>query len=217
MSQLRLIDGQLYAAGYGGCIFKRISKGNWKVLSKGLNIGAVGSDTDSKTDAVNSSSKKTRINAINGKRGKVFCVGHRGEVFFLSGDEWIRVESNTNAILYDIQIDESGAVYVSGKGGTLIKGDEKGFRALSTNIDDYFVSMAFFNNVLYVGGTKGLYQLKNDVLHPVATNQSSSFNCVELDAHDGQLLVVSDRWFLVFDGKSWVRVNNPDNIDVLKN
>ena len=217
MSQLRLIDGRLYAAGYGGCIFKRISKNNWETLSAGLNIGAADSYTDSRTDAANNSNKKTRINAINGKRGKVFCAGHRGEVFFLNGNEWVRVESNTNAILYDIQIDESGDVYISGKGGTLIKGNEQGFRVLPTNIDDYFVSMAFFNNVLYVGGTKGLYQLKNDVLHPVVTNQNFSFNCVELDAYDGQLLVVSDRWFLVFDGKSWLRVNNPDNIGILKN
>ncbi|WP_208909772.1 hypothetical protein [Paracidovorax avenae] len=218
MSQLRLIDGQLYAAGYGGCVFKRLSKSNWRVLSEGLNIeGSRENAGLSPAGSTGKSFKKTRINAINGGGGKIFCAGHQGEVFFLNDDKWVRVNSDTNAILYDIEIDGAGSVYISGKGGVLIKGDERGFKALHTGIDDYLVSMAFFDGVLYVGGTKGLYHLKNDVLYPVATNQRSSFNCVELDAYDGQLLVVSDRWFLVFDGKSWQRIDNPDNSDILKN
>lgn len=75
--------------------------------------------------------------------------------------------------------------------------------------------MAFFDGSLYVGGSKGLYKLEGESLHPVATNQRAPFNCVELDSHDGQLLVVSDRWFLVFDGKVWRRIDDPDNADVL--
>jgi len=29
-------------------------------------------------------------------------------------------------------------------------------------------------------------------------------------------LVVSDRWFLVFDGTAWRRIDDPDNADVLR-
>ena len=50
----------------------------------------------------------------------------------------------------------------------------------------------------------------------VRTNQNAPFNCVELDSYDGELLVVSDRWFLVFDGTTWRRIDDSDNADVLR-
>lgn len=102
----------------------------------------------------------------------------------------------------DIVVSKAGIFYICGRNGTLIAGDERGFSPIITNIDDYLKSMAFFNDEFYVGGSKGLYKLVQQSLQPVLTNQNSPFNCVELDAYDGELLVVSDRWFLVFDGKN---------------
>ncbi|XDF35074.1 hypothetical protein RBH89_23150 [Paracidovorax avenae] len=218
MSQLRLIDGKLYAAGTVGCIFRRNGKNNWELLDKGLNSkhaadyreeGASWSEALKKTDI------QTRTNAINGRAGKVLSAGQKGEVFFLKEDRWERVNSGTNATLRDIVVSKAGVFYICGRNGTLIAGDERGFSPIITNIDDYLKSMAFFNDELYVGGSKGLYKLVQQSLQPVLTSQNSPFNCVELDAYDGELLVVSDRWFLVFDGVNWRRIDDPDNAEVL--
>ena len=221
MKKLRLIDGEMYAAGSGGCIYKRVSKNSWEIINKGLNTKTINdykSEGFSFSEAVSLSGKnQTETNSINGRNGKIFIVGDRGEVFFLNKKEWIRVHSHTNAILYDVEINDTGVVYICGKSGTLLKGGENGFTPIPTNIDDYLVTMAFFNGILYIGGTKGLYKLENDILHPVVTSQKGQFNCVELDSYDGELLVVSDRWFLIFDGKSWQRIDDPDNADILKN
>lgn len=222
MKQLRLIDGGLYAVGSGGCVYKRLSKNNWILFDEGFDTR----DTSyyrkqgySFSQALDlSSENETNINSINGLGERLFCAGDRGEVFFRKNATWIKVDSGTNSILTDVQLDggRDQSVYVCGWRGTLLKGDERGFSQLLTNVDDYLKSMAFFNGELYVGGSKGLYKLVGKSLQLVKTNQNAPFNCVELDAYDGELLVVSDRWFLVFDGVNWRRIDDPDNADVLQ-
>ncbi|WP_157836577.1 hypothetical protein [Paracidovorax oryzae] len=219
MGQLRFIDGKLYAAGSVGCIFKRVGRGNWVAINKGLNTkGAVEYEKEgfSWREALEKAEAQVITTCINGRNGKIFSAGHNGEVFFLKAEKWVRVDSRTNATLRDIAVNDSGVFYICGKNGTLIMGDERGFLPISSNIDDYLKSMAFFNGDLYVGGSKGLYKLAGQSLQPVRTNQNAPFNCVELDAYDGELLVVSDRWFLVFDGVNWRRIDDPDNAEVLQ-
>lgn len=218
MSQLRLIDGKLYAAGTVGCIFRRNGKNNWELLDQGLNSKHAADHREEGapwSEALKKTENQTRTNAINGRAGKIFSAGQKGEVFFLKGSRWERVDSHTNATLRDIVVNDQGVFYICGRNGTLITGDERGFSPIVTNVDDYLKSMAFFDGELYIGGSKGLYKLSNQTFQPVRTNQSGPFNCVELDAYDGELLVVSDRWFLVFDGKNWRRFDDPDNSEVI--
>ncbi|XDF35073.1 hypothetical protein RBH89_23145 [Paracidovorax avenae] len=219
MGQLRLIDGILYAAGTRGCISKRVAKNNWVALNRGMNVKGASqhqAEGASWSEALTLAGAQPSTNTINGKAGRVFCAGDEGEVFFLRRDEWVRVESNTNAVLTDIQIDPQGDAYVCGWKGTLLVGSEKGFKPIVTNIDDYFKTMAFFNGQLYIGGAKGIYKLEGGTVRPVSSSQIAPFNCVELDSYGGELLVVSDRWFLLFDGAQWQRVDNPDNTDIAK-
>lgn len=219
MGQLRFIDGMLYAAGSGGCIYRRASKGNWQVINAGLNIkGAADYKKEGHawSAALDLAENQVDTTTINGRNGKIISAGHRGEVFFLQDERWVPVASQTNSILQDIAVNDAGTFYICGRNGTLIMGDERGFSPIPTSIDDYFESMAFFNGELYIGGSQGLYKLVGDSVQPVRTNQNAPFNCVELDAYDGELLVVSDRWFLVFDGTTWRRIDDPDNADVLR-
>lgn len=219
MGQLRFIDGVLYAAGSGGCIFKRISENNWLTINAGLKIKSAADykkEGHAWSEALDLAENQVDTTTINGRNGKIISAGHRGEVFFLKGERWESVESQTNSTLRDIAVSDAGVFYICGRNGTLIVGDERGFSPIPTNIDDYFNSMAFFNGELYIGGANGLYKLTGNSVQPVRTNQSAPFNCVELDAYDGELLAVSDRWFLVFDGANWRRIDDPDNADVLR-
>ncbi|MBF5005301.1 PQQ-like beta-propeller repeat protein [Diaphorobacter caeni] len=218
MGQLRQIDGLLYAAGSVGCIYQRISANNWRLLSNGLNTKGIEeyrSEGYSALEAIDLIEGQAVTTCINGGHGKIFIAGHDGKVFFLKGDTWIEVNSNTNAILNDIQIDQSGTVYVSGRGGILLRGDELGFSVIPTNLSEHLKTMAFFEGRLYIGSEKGLYVLDGDVVKPVPTIEKGPFNCVELDSYDGELLVVSDRWFMVFDGKDWKKTVDPDNLNVV--
>lgn len=218
MGKLRQIDGLLYAAGSYGCVFQRNKKGGWQVLDQGLNTKGVAeyrAEGYSVSESIVLDDKASSTKTINGRNGRVFCAGNRGEIYWLKEKVWSKVDSDTNANLSDIVLDDKGVAYICGWYGTLLRGDEHGFFRIPTNIDDYLNSMAFFNGELYVGGSKGLYKLVDQSLQPVRINQGAPFNCVELDAYDGELLVVSDRWFLVFDGVNWRRVDDPDNAEVL--
>ncbi len=219
MGQLRLIDGVLYAAGTRGCIYKRVAKNNWVALNRGMNVKGASqyqAEGASWSEALTLAGAQPSTNTINGKAGRIFCAGDDGEIFFLRRDEWVRVESGTNAVLTDIQMDSRGDAYVCGWKGTLLVGGEKGFKSIVTNIDDYFKTMVFFEGQLYIGGAKGIYRLESGTVRPVSTNQVAPFNCVELDSYGGELLVVSDRWFLLFDGVQWKRIENPDNTDITR-
>lgn len=119
MKQLRLIDGRLYAVGSGSCIFERTSKNQWRALVKGFDTRDTAyyeQQGRSFSEALALSGKnETNINSICGRNGKIFCAGYRGRIFYLRNDEWLPVESGTNATLYDVQLDHAGVVYVSGK------------------------------------------------------------------------------------------------------
>ena len=220
MSQLREIDETLYAVGFGGAVYKRLSPGNWEILNSGLNIKNISdyqNEGHSFSDAITLQLKnQSRINTINGRNGKIFCAGDNGIIYILRKNQWTPIPSGTNTNLSDIQIDQTGTTYISGWNGIILKGNENEFSIIQTGIDDHFKKICIFNEEVYLGGSKGLYKLEFG--NPIKVNfgKNANVNCVELDSYDGQLLLVSDRSFFTFDGKNWRQFDDPDNANISK-
>ena len=64
--------------------------------------------------------------------------------------------------------------------------------------------MAFQGSV-FIGGYQGVYRLTGDALLRVTELGDEAFHCVALSACDTELLLVTERWFAVFDGVQWQR------------
>ena len=215
LMDVKQIGSNLYVCGYGGKLMRRTG-GKWETFNKGLKALGFGDYLEqgmALSDALNARELTQRdMHAIDGfSEQAIFCVGRVGLIFRFDGNTWVQVDSPTNVDLNCLHCAGDGFVYAAGKSGVLLQGNDKGFYALHTGVDDDFYSMTWFDGHLYVGGVKGLYRLKNNGLHYVDTKQGA-FSCKALDAGDGQLLVVAERWALVFDGVNWEKIVNPDNI-----
>ena len=155
---------------------------------------------------------QSHIESIAGKDGSLFAVGLFGLLYHRMESIWKAIDSPTNASLYRVKVFDKDTAYIVGEKGIILKGNEKGFKVIHTNVRDDFKCLELFNGKIYVGGYKGLYVLDGDKINIVDTKQKNEFECVALDAREGQLLVVSERWILVFEGKDWKRIDHPDNV-----
>jgi hypothetical protein len=220
MMQIRQIGESLFAVGSQNKIFKR-TKAGWQPFDTGahsVDVEEYKKQGMSLVDAVIAFTKNANnFNTIDGTTEEnLFGAGIGGIIFHSDGTAWTQVESPTNANLNRIKCVDENTVYIAGDHGILLVGSAKGFRDISTNVNDDFRCLEWFNGKLYVGGDDGIYELDGGILHRVNTGQKSGYPCVSLDAYDGQLLALSERWFLVFDGKDWKRYDDPDNEDVIK-
>ena len=209
------IGSNLYLCGYGGKVMRRMN-GQWEVFDKGLKTLGLGDYLRQGmplTEALKADELTQRdMRAIDGfSENAIFCVGRLGLVFHFVGNAWHQIEKPTNVDLNCVHCADDGFVYAAGNKGVLVQGKGDHFRVLQAGIHDDFYAATWFNDYLYVGGTKGLYRLEQDGLHYVDTGQGS-FSCKALDSGDGQLLVVAERWLAVFDGVSWKRIHDPDNV-----
>jgi hypothetical protein len=219
MSQLAQIDGVLYACGVGGNVFKRQSNG-WVKFNEGLNTKTIieyQNEGHSLSDAMSMQiNKQSHIESIGGIDGHLYAVGLFGLLYHRKESIWQAMESPTNASLFRVKCLDKETVYIAGEKGILLRGNAKGFKVIQTGVKDDLMCLEWLNGKLYVGGYKGIYVLEGEKLHRVDTKQKGDYECVAMDAYDGQLLAVSERWFLVFDGKDWKRINDPDNEEILK-
>ena len=215
LTDIKQIGNSVYVCGYGGKLMRRTNE-KWEILDTGLKALGLGdylTQGMALEDALEAAEKTQRnMDAIHGlSEQAVYCVGREGLIFRFDGTRWSAVEPSTNANLQCVHCAGDGFVYTAGQPGILLKGNERGFHALHTGVTDDFYSMTWFEGHLYVGGLKGLYRLESHGLQLVDTKQGS-FSCVALDSVEGQLLAVAERWLLVFDGVSWKRIEDPDNV-----
>ncbi|NHZ65727.1 hypothetical protein [Massilia genomosp. 1] len=209
------IEKTLYLCGYAGIVMRRIN-GKWEKSNQSLKAMTFGDylrDGMSFDDALNAAKLTQRdMRAIGGRASNaIFCVGREGVIFRFDGETWTKIDSPTNTDLNCVYAAEDGFVYAAGNQGILLQGKENNFWALDKGAVDDFYSICWFDGNLYIGGLKGIYRLQKNGLHYVDTNQGG-FKCKGMDAAYGQLLVVAERWLLVFDGHRWTRIDHPDNV-----
>ncbi len=214
MHQIASIDNVLYAVGSGGNVFKRTISG-WVQFNEGLNTKSVmdyESEGLSRTDALSMHiANQTHLNSICGIGGNLYTAGKDGKIFFRSQNFWNRISSDTNAWIFRLFAADEENIFAVGRGGVVLKGNSKGFKTIETVANEWFDCITEYRGEIYIGGSRGLYKLIGNVAHKVKTNQNKEFSCVALDAYNDQLLVVCERWILVYDGNSWTRIDNPDN------
>lgn len=218
MHQIASIENTLYAVGSGGNVFKRTNSG-WINFSEGLNTKNVidyENEGLSQPDAISMYiTHQAHLNTICGVGRNLYAAGKDGKIFHRNGATWNLVSSDTNSWIFRIIAVDENNIYAVGRNGIILRGNSKGFRAIETVANEWFDCIAYHEGTVYIGGSYGLYKLIDGIAHKVKIDLGSDFSCVALDSYGGQLLVVGERWLLVYDNKSWTRIDNPDNSAII--
>ena len=211
---IREVAGVLYVCGSGGQIYARVD-GVWSHIAEKLK--AQGTAPQPGAATIDKDFAKHDFSDVGGYSGSdVDVVGIDGDVFHFDGSDWKRCETPTDEILTAIACDPNGEVWVCGFNGTLLRGSAtKGFAVCSKYDDNMiFSSVALLHETPYLASNDGLFFFDKSAqkIRKVKTN-------LRPEIADANVVVVADSvlWsfgykdIAYFDGKTWTRVDHPDN------
>jgi hypothetical protein len=144
----------------------------------------------------------------------LYTVGD--EAWHWNGRNWTQLQLPTDEPLAAIKVFSADIVVFVGHNGTLLHGNAReGFKSLSTvNDNQNFTAVEWFQNRLFMASNFGLftYDLERRVIEPYASDLKPELQDTHhLEAKDGVLWSFGFKDLAYFDGKTWTRVDHPDN------
>lgn len=144
----------------------------------------------------------------------LYTVGD--EVWHWNGHRWAQLVLPTDEPLAAIKVLNVDEVVFVGHNGTLLHGNARsGFKNLSTVDDNQnFTAVEWFEGLLFMASNFGLftYDLKRKVIEPYISGLKPELKDThQLEAKDGVLWSFGFKDLAYFDGKTWTRVDHPDN------
>jgi hypothetical protein len=193
-TQIRAIGETLYVCGYHGQVYRRQGR-RWVSVDASLleeeELDFHGLDGSSEED--------------------IYAVAMAGRIFHWNGQGWHEVKSPTKANLERVRCVSPKEVYICGDGGTLLRGNHRdGFKVLSSKGSDLWGLEVFLGRV-YAAAREGLFVLDGSELRALSTGLDPEIDGYRLDARDGVLWSFGVNDLAYFDGKTWTRVQHPDN------
>jgi hypothetical protein len=194
---IKQLNGDLFAFGFRGQIYRRAAPGKWEHFDEGL-LGSTDDEFDL-TDMCISGGSFYAVTAL-GSGGRI-CSRSNGiwvDEFNPSGD-WLNAVAAHPA---------SGTVWVCGRNGALLHGDAKSGFTSAGNLGCYeeFLSIAFFKGQVWLNSANAIYTFASGALSKVDTGLVPKLQ----NAH--RLQVVGDvLWSFGyddvarFDGEKWTR------------
>lgn len=235
---LRQIRADLYACGEGGQTYRRIGNGPWQPLDLELFnekiskswVFELQAPVTTMDEEVNYWSnhpeqkrefdrrmdlmlEKLKLYAINGPSADdLYIAGGDGEIFHRDGHATRKLTSPVKSALLDILVQDPDTVWISGRDGTLLRGNARtGFEILASGRQG-FSTMALFEDKLYLSSfasPRGLF-VYDGQLRQIEGDGRRAFNDVHtVDARDGVLWVIGSTALARFDGSSWERIALP--------
>ena len=197
MNSIRQIGACLWACGQSGQVYRRAARDTWEHMDEGvLEASAAGRDGI--------------FGDVNGPHElSVYIAGQRGAVYWRGKEPFRQVAAPTSAWLNNILVEDEGALWICGDGGTLLRGNHHdGFTAVAAgDTRESFLSMAIFQERLYLASASGLWVLDGDRIEKVQTSLCPDLsNGHVLDAVDGALWFIGYRDIARFDGQRWERL-----------
>lgn len=216
MSNLRQIDGQLWACGQHGQVYRRFGRDDWRRADAGIRVdvnpAAYAGNVEQMLEKI---STAPMLNCIDGTSGNdVYVVGMQGFMAHFDGTQWTEMALPVDEHLEWVRCYGPEEVLVCGHNGTLLKGNSRsGFKSVS-GIDDHqtFVCVAKFNDKVYLSAEEGLFLWDGKKIASVKTKLKPELqDAWRLDQADGYLWSVGVSDMARFDGKTWERIQHPDN------
>lgn len=183
------IDGQAYAIGLRGMVYRLDQPKLWARIDEGLPNTFNGQ-------------------AIHGFDGAdLYAAGRDGQLWQFDGKKWTARELPTNANLTAVRCAGDGNVYVAGHGGMLLRGREDAWEAIrheETNDDIW--DLEWFDRRLYVSTMHAVYRLNNNAFEKVDFGADPPKSCYQLSAAHGVMWSNGEFDIMSFDGQKWTRV-----------
>ncbi|WP_454688036.1 hypothetical protein [Achromobacter aloeverae] len=193
---IKQLDGDLFAFGFGGQIYRRAAPGKWEHFDAGI-LGSADDEFD-----------LTDMCVSGGTFYAVTALGARGRICARIQDTWVDQSNPTGEWLNAVAADPSGTVWACGRNGALVQGNaESGFASVGDpGCDENFLSIAFFNGQVWLCSANAIYTYASGALSKVETGLAPKL----LNAH--RLQAVGDvLWsfgyddMARFDGEKWTR------------
>jgi hypothetical protein len=152
-------------------------------------------------------------------------AGHSESDIYVTGDEtwhfngqtWRQLSlPNDDETMHVIKVIDTNTVLIGGANGYLLVGNaQTGFRNISSVDDNQTITgLEMFNGTLYIASDSGLftYNSQSKRIEPYRTNLKVDLvDAHLLEAKDGILWSFGYKDLAYFDGKTWVRLHNPEN------
>ncbi len=216
LSHLREIDGQLWACGQHGQIYRRRGTDDWVRADEGVRVWIDPARFRDRSDEMlELMSSAPMLSCVDGSSlSDVYVVGMNGYMAYFDGDGWTQVELPTQDHLEWIRCYGPSEVWVCGYNGALLKGNvREGFKRMSGNDDsETFVCLTKFNGKVYLSAEEGLFIFDGKKVAPVKTKLKPELqDAWRVDHADGVLWSIGVKDLARFDGKRWQRIQDPDN------
>ena len=214
VNSIKEIAGELYVCGSGGQVYRRM-EGAWTHIAESLKAPATAPQSGAFT--VDKDFGKHQFSDIDGyDSSDLYVVGGDGDVFHYNGQAWSRCETPTDEILLTVICSAKKEVWVAGFNGTLLCGNiDDGFTEFS-NYDDNMIisSIALCDSTPYLATNEGLFYFDRTQrrIRSVETKLQPEITDANVVAtRDGVLWSFGYKDIAYFDGKTWTRVDHPDN------
>ncbi|CAM4341869.1 hypothetical protein F901_02128 [Acinetobacter dispersus] len=220
-NHVRVINGDLYACGDGSQVYKN-NQNEWKSIGMGLEEDPIELKNQdlSFLKYENDLAFNKCFYDINGfNNNALYVCGTQKEdgfMAFFNGNNWIEINRIATSALYGIRLCPDGKnILITGQDGTLLKGNiDDGFKSLKNrSINSTFYNAAFYQDVIYIASEQGLYRYKNSE-YSIVSELSDVQGVISVEEKDGILWVLSYKHLIRFDGKTWDRINQPDNDEI---
>ncbi|WP_418126096.1 hypothetical protein [Variovorax sp. 160MFSha2.1] len=217
MSHLREIDGQLWACGQHGQVYRRFGVDDWRENDQGIRVRVdpAQDGADRIGEMLEAISTAPMLSCIDGTGASdVYVVGLRGFMAHFDGEQWTEIGLPVSEHLEWVRCNGPDEVWVCGHNGTLLKGSARtGFRRLGRSEDRRtFVCLAPFDGAVYLSTEDGLFRFDGQSISRVKSKLKPELqDAWRLDRVDGVLWSIGIRDLARFDGRQWVRIHHPDN------
>lgn len=182
------VDDLVVACGMGRQVYLRTGEKKWKAMN-----GPAPAEGEA-----------AGFEAIDGfALDDLFAVGWNGEIWNYDGKAWHERPSPSDLILTAVCCAGDGKVYAAGQDGTLLRGREGAFEAVSIPVGVDLWDLCWFNNKLYVATMSELFTVDGTKVEPVDFGERAPDSCYSLTAYDGVLWSIGETDVASFDGTTW--------------
>lgn len=216
MNHIRSIDGELWACGQHGQVYRRLKRDDWRRADEGIRVLVDPAKYSNDMEAMlEKMMNAPMLSCIDGSSSKdVYVVGMQGYMAHFDGHQWTTIQLPVDEHLEWVRCYGPDEVWACGYNGTLLRGNARaGFKTMS-GLDDHqtFVCLTKFGNVVYLAAEEGLYVWNGKSIVEVRTELEPAIqDAWRVDHVDGVLWSVGVTDIVRFDGKKWERVEHPDN------
>ena len=215
VADLQQIGERLYVCGYKGQIYQRRGPNDWVHMDEGLL-----QSPDTPMD------ERIALSVVNGHHeNAIYSAGYRHSAglppcaFFFDGTTWRELDLPPVAErIINIYVESEARIWMCGSNGTVLLGNaDEGFKSLSTvNDNQLFTSVCKYGDQIYLASNVGLfvYDPNNHKqgIKRVKTNLSPELQDANIVDCAGEVLwSIGPKDIAHFDGKTWTRIDHPDN------